>query len=145
MILHHFYRRSWKIKLFWAKTQIFYQKSRKYPKNPEKYKKIHGFLGTHVEDPCEGPMWRTHVLLLNLVGIEASLPAPTHPSNWEWLSWAMASTIITFMYKSILTWLGMRHRTDCHSRQNVGTQHGSRPGFTRSSYRRVNIFLNLFG
>ena len=52
MILHHFCRRSSKIKLFWPKTLIFDKKSRKYLKNPEKYPK---FLGIP-RDLCGGPM-----------------------------------------------------------------------------------------
>ena len=60
MILHHFCWRSWKITLFWPQTLIFDQKSRKYPKNPQKYQK---FLGIP-RDRCGGPMWRTYVELL---------------------------------------------------------------------------------
>ena len=54
MILHHFCRRSSKIMLFWPKTLIFDQKSRKYSTNSEKYSKIQGFLG-FPRDPC-GPI-----------------------------------------------------------------------------------------
>ena len=41
--------------LWTHKTLIFYQKSRKYSTNPEKYKKILGFPGTPVETPVETP------------------------------------------------------------------------------------------
>ena len=36
LILHHFSWRSSKIKLFWPKTLIFYQKTKKYPKRSQK-------------------------------------------------------------------------------------------------------------
>ena len=42
-----------KLHYFDQKTVIFNQKSRKYPKHPNKYLKFLGFLGTPVETPVE--------------------------------------------------------------------------------------------
>ncbi len=52
MILHGFCSRSLKSRYFNSKTLIFYQKSKKYHKNLQKYQKILGFLGF----PWE-PLW----------------------------------------------------------------------------------------
>ena len=66
MILHHFCRRSSKIKLFQLKTLIFDQKSRKYPNKFEKYSKIHGFPWIYTVEPCISG-WRAPEVRWNFI------------------------------------------------------------------------------
>ena len=62
MILHHFCRRSSKIKLFWPKTLIFDQKFPKIPQNRSKYK---FFLGFPVVAEAYPWVWRAFLVVLD--------------------------------------------------------------------------------